>query len=736
MLYAAPPSTPHPRPTAPPLNELTDAPAADTPPRTERRPSKGSAAAPPTPDARAADPEGERAADGWTPEDAAALYHVAAWGEGYFGVNAEGHATVRPSLETPVAIDLDGVVKELLEEGVRFPALIRFQDLLTTRVVQLNEAFRVAREDAGYQGGYTGVYPIKVNQLREVVEEILEAGRPYGFGLECGSKAEFVATLPHLTDDATLLICNGYKDEGMLRMMLTFQGIGKNVLPVVEKYNEFETILRLGKEMGIEPRFGLRVRLATVGAGKWAQSSGDDSKFGVPTPELLAIVKRLEKEGREDALQLLHFHLGSQISDIQALKTATKEIARVYANLIRRGFAPTYLDAGGGLGVNYDAMPLGGGRGGVDYSMQEYANAIVFSVKEVCDHEEVPHPTLVTENGRALTAHHSVLIMEVLGTTSKITIEPKFSPRKRDHEIVQELYREYDGIRLDGDGRYNLGQLLEAYHDAVEQREKADALFAFGYLDLEQKALAEKLFWSICHAINERVRRVAPDWIPAELLELDERLTDQLLCDFSVFQSMLDYWSIGQRFPIMPIHRLDERPALRATIVDLTCDSDGKINRFVSPDGDKRHLEVHPLREGERYFLGCFLMGAYQDILGDTHNLFGSVTEAHVYADAGEEDGYYIENLIPGTTVEQMLARVQYFPQDLQKKMQQLLRKKSSEGVLRPKLATELLEQYRNQFGAYTYYEPVAADAPPGPGFTDDSPPAGARPRPAGDGAG
>lgn len=711
------------------MNEPTAAPAP--PARTERRPSPGAsvpAPAPPGPDALAQ--------DGWTPDDAAELYHVAAWGEGYFGVNDAGHATVRPSLETPVDIDLDEVVRELLDEGVRFPALIRFQDLLTTRVVQLNEAFRVARDEAGYEGGYTGVYPIKVNQLREVVEEILEAGRPYGFGLECGSKAEFVATLPHLADDETLLICNGYKDEGMLRMMLTFQSIGKNVLPVVEKFNEFETLLRLGVEMGVRPRFGLRVRLATVGAGKWAASSGDDSKFGVPTPELLAIVKRLEKEGLEDALRLLHFHLGSQISDIQALKTGVKEIARVYANLARRGFSVEYLDAGGGLGVNYDAAPLGGGRGGVDYSIQEYANAIVYSVKEVCDNEEVPHPTLVTENGRALTAHHSVLVVEVLGTTSKITIEPGFKPRKRDHEVVVELCRDWAAVRPENEARMGLGQLLEAYHDAVEERGKADALFAFGYLDLEQKALAEKLFWSICHAINDRVREASPDWIPAELIELDERLTDQLLCDFSVFQSMLDYWSIGQRFPIMPIHRLNEEPSLRATIVDLTCDSDGKVNRFVSPDGEKRHLEVHPLREGERYFLGCFLMGAYQDILGDTHNLFGSVTEAHVYADAEEEGGYYVETIIPGMTVEQMLARVQYFPQDLQQKMQKLLRKKSAEGRIRPKLATALLEQYRNQFGAYTYYEPVAADAPPGPGFADDAPPSGASPRSSGDGAG
>jgi len=666
---------------------------------------------------------GDGASAAWSPADSAALYHVDAWGEGYFGVNERGHATVTPSLDDPVSIDLHDVVEELLAEGVRFPALIRFQDLLKSRVVQLNEAFRVAREEAGYQGKYTGVYPIKVNQLREVVEDILEAGKPYGFGLECGSKAELIATLPHLTDDETLLICNGYKDEGMLRMMLTFQRIGKNVLPVVEKYHEFETLLRLADEADQSLRFGLRVRLASSGAGKWADSSGDDSKFGVPTPELLDLVRRIEKEGRADALQLLHFHLGSQISDIQALKTAVKEITRVYASLVRRGVPIRYLDCGGGLGVNYDAMPLGGGRGGVDYSMQEYANAIVYSVREVCDAEGVPHPTIVTENGRAITAHHSVLIVEALGLTSKHTAEPGFKPRKKDHELVQELFKMWDELRPDSGARLNLGQLLEAYHDTLEQREKADQLFAFGYLDLEQKALAERLFWSLCHAIHVRVTEANPDWLPAELQSLEDRLTDQLLCDFSVFQSMLDYWSIGQRFPVMPIHRLDEEPTVRTTIVDLTCDSDGKVARFISPEGEKRYLEVHPLREGERYFLGFFLMGAYQDILGDTHNLFGSVTEAHVYADSDEPGGYYVENLIPGTTVEQMLARVQYFPQDLQQKMHKLLRTKTSEGVIRPRVATELLERYRNQFGAYTYYEPVSHDAPPAPSFPDDAPP-------------
>lgn len=657
-------------------------------------------------------------APAWTPADAADLYHVRAWGEGYFAVNDAGHVSARPSLDTPVDVDLYEVVRELRAEGVKFPCLIRLQDLLHTRVIQLNRAFGAAIEEAGYAGGYTGVYPIKVNQLREVVEEILEAGQPFQFGLECGSKAELVATLPYLDDDETLLVCNGYKDETMLRLMLTLQGLEKNVVPIVEKFNEFEGIERLGRAMDLAPRYGLRVRLATSGAGQWASSSGDQSKFGVSTPEVLEIAAHLKKARRTEALVLLHFHLGSQITDIQALKHAIKEITRVYAHLVHMGLGVRYLDVGGGLGVNYDGMPLGGGRGGVDYSMQEYANAIVFAVKEVCDDEGVPHPTLVSENGRALTAHHSVLVVEALGATTKPAAGPDFRIRKKDHPIVQGLFKQWQELREEApsrnggpNGDLGLGRLLEAYHDAVEQRQSADALFAFGYLGLEGKARAEQLFWSVCHAINRRLHHADPDWLPPELTHLDDLLVDQVLCDFSVFQSMMDYWSIGQRFPIMPLHRLDEEPARRATLVDLTCDSDGKVSRFVSPEGDKRYLELHPLRDGEPYYLGVFLMGAYQDILGDTHNLFGGVTEAHVYADAEEEGGYFVENLIPGTTVEQMLARVQYFPQDLQQKMQALLRRKSRAGAIRPKAATDVLEQYRALFPAYTYYEPSTPSA-------------------------
>ncbi|CAN5525280.1 biosynthetic arginine decarboxylase [soil metagenome] len=645
----------------------------------------------------------------WSPTDSEALYHVRSWGESYFRINEAGNLTARPLHDKPDEIDLKQVVDALRDQGVTFPCLIRLQDLLATRLVQLYGAFQTAIKDAGFEGGYVGVYPVKVNQLREVVEELLEAGRPLGFGLECGSKAEMVATLPYLEGDETLLICNGYKDAQMMRMMLSFQGLGKNVIPVMEKYAEFETIVRLAREMRRKPRFGVRVRLSTSGAGKWADSSGANSKFGVPLPELLRIVERLEEEGMPEALRLLHFHLGSQITDVQALKTGVREITRVYAHLRKRGLPVQYLDVGGGLGVNYDAAPYaagssGGGKPGIDYSVQEYANAIVFAVQEVCESEGVEPPIIVTENGRALTAHHSVLVVEVLAASEKGGRTLQIEKREDEHEVSEALTTQL--ATLTSSETLRLGELLEYYHDAVEQREKADTLFGYGYLGLEDKARAEELFWAVCRAINARVHRSDPEWLPEELARLDDLLVDQYLCDFSVFQSMMDYWSIGQRFPIVPISRHEVFPDRRAILVDLTCDSDGKVDRFVSPDGDKQFLEVHALEKDEPYYLAVCLMGAYQDILGDTHNLFGSVTEAHVYADDEEPDGFFIENVIPGTTIEQMLARVQYFPYDLERRVHTLLREKSRDGVLRPKAATELLERYRALFRASTYYLP------------------------------
>ena len=609
-----------------------------------------------------------------------------------------------PTRDHIQAIDVHAVVEHLREESIAFPVLIRFQDVLQGRVTQLNEAFRQAISEFDYQNRYVGVYPIKVNQLHEVVQEVLDAGRPYGLGLECGSKAELVAALPHLEDDATPLLCNGYKDDVMLRLILTGQHLGKNIIPVMEKFDEFERLMRLAGEMEVSPRFGVRVQLATRGAGKWAASSGNQSKFGISVGDLLALIDRLRETDQLDALVLLHFHLGSQVSDIQTLKRAVKEITHVYAQLRQRGVPVQYIDVGGGLGVNYGST-YGIDDEAINYTLQEYANSVVYAVKEVCDDEEVPHPTLISESGRALTAHHSVLIVEALGAYQKKGVDPDFAATDEDDGTVRDLsyaLQQVQKVNLPPEAT-ELATLREAYHDTVEKRQEADTLFSLGYLPIEQLALAEQLYWTVCRAIHERIRDLDPDALPPELLALEDLLVDQYLCNFSVFQSILDHWSIGQRFPIMPIHRLDEAPSRRAQLVDLTCDSDGKVSHYIGHDPEQAYLDVHPLHEGEPYYLGFFLMGAYQDIMGDMHNLFGRPTEVHVYADDEEPDGYYIETLLPGATVEEMLAKVQYFPNDLHRRMNGLIRAKVAEKTIRPKTGVQILEQYVQTFKEMTY---------------------------------
>ncbi len=445
----------------------------------------------------------------------------------------------------------------------------------------------------------------------------------------------------------------------------------------------------------------MRVRLSTSGVGRWADSGGDLSKFGVSIPELLNLVDTLKREGKTDAFELLHFHMGSQISDIQTLKRAIKEITQIYVQLRKQGIPLKYLDVGGGLGVNYEAE-LTGAEASINYTLQEYANAIVYAVKEVCDAQEVEHPVLISESGRAITAHHSILVVEVLNSYKKDEALPDFKPSDKDHAIVRELYETLQWVQETPPDRFPI--LLEAYHDAVEKRHQAESLFSFGYLTLDQKALTERLYWTICRLINNRVHAGNPDWLPPELSVLDDHLVDQYLCDFSVFQSIIDHWAIGQTFPVMPIQRLDEMPSRRAVLIDLTCDSDGKVSSYVSSAEDKRFLELHELEGEDPYYLGFFLMGAYQDIMGDIHNLFGRVAEVHIYADEEEKDGYFIEKIIPGTTVEEMLAMVQYFPNDLHRRMENIIRTKVNEGVFRPKEGVELLEQYKKAFKQSTYY--------------------------------
>ncbi|MBA3563126.1 MAG: biosynthetic arginine decarboxylase [Gammaproteobacteria bacterium] len=647
----------------------------------------------------------------WSTAEAAELYRVDAWSDGFFRINEAGHVAVTPLPDSEIEIDLPRVVEDIRARNVSLPALIRFQDILQARVRRLNEAFREAIADAGYRNRYRGVYPIKVNQLHEVVEEVLEAGRPYGMGLECGSKAELVAALPHLEDDDALLVCNGVKDVMMLRSILAAQRLGKQVIPVVEKFSEFEEIMRLGAEMQLEPRFGARIRLATEGSGRWEASGGDRSKFGLSLPELVTLIERLENKGSLNAFVLLHFHLGSQIADIQILKSAVKEIAQCYAQLLKRNVPIRYLDVGGGLGVSHDA-PDSPSDYAVHYSLQEYANAVVFGVREVCEEQDVEQPVLISESGRAMTAHHSVLVVEVLGAYPKDFIDDDFKPGKEDHVTVHRLFDVWNRLKRTKKTRRTgnravraVDELLEAYHDAIELRRDASARFGMGYLPLEQKALTEQLFWSASMEILTRLSDHDLDVMPPEFQVLEEQLAEHYLCDFSVFQSIIDHWAIGQSFPILPIDRLDERPTRRAVLVDLTCDSDGKVSHYVSSNPDKRFIELHRLRNGEPYYLGFFMMGAYQDIMGDAHNLFGRVAEAHVYADAEEPGGYYIEKILPAMTIEEMLASVQYFPNDLQRRMNQIIRQKVEAGVIRPRVGTELLEQYMRHFSQSTYVD-------------------------------
>lgn len=638
----------------------------------------------------------------WSSSRSSEVYFVDAWGDGYFSVNEEGHVVVRPIRGADIEIDLFEVVRDLRERGIGFPALIRFQDLLKSRIEHLNEAFQEAIKEQPYRNRYEGVYPVKVNQLREVLEEILTAGTPYGHGLECGSKSELVATLPYLADRDLLLLCNGSKDRDMAQLMLSGQRLGKRVFPVLERIDELDLFVREAGAAGVSGSVGVRLRLTTQGAGLWSESGGEHSKFGLSLNELVDLVESIESESVPLELKLLHFHLGSQIADLETLTHAVEEATRVYTWLRSRGIAVEYLDVGGGLGVSYEA---GNQRalGAINYELDDYARAIVSTVGRVCDEDGAPHPVLVSESGRAVTAHHSVLIVQAVGSRSKAG--PSVDEvDEQDHALVRGIFELHQRVR-GNDGSDSIEEIEHIYVAARDlRREMADA-FRTGALDLEQKARFDRIYWSACADINRHTRAHDPTTVPDALRSLAGELVDHYQCNFSIFRSMVDYWAIGQRFPIMPVHRLDEPPTRRGILVDLTCDSDGKVDTFVSSAGDKRHLELHEVHPDAPYYLGLFLMGAYQDIMGDMHNLFGRVTEAHVYADESEPGSYYIEEILPGASVEEQLELVQYHSNDLERRMGDMIRKEVKAGRLRPKDGVKLLDQYRKLFRAMTYLD-------------------------------
>ncbi len=626
-------------------------------------------------------------------EDAIALYNVDRWGGGYFTVNKRGNVTVMPNGSSDQKIDLTEIIREAKARNLSFPLTVRFHDLLRDRVETINRAFADAIAESGYQNVYRGVFPIKVNQLREVVEEILDAGKPWHFGIEAGSKPELIAAMALHSDPESLIICNGYKDTSFIRNALVARKLGKIVILVVEKLEELKHILKVAAEMNVEPMIGLRVRLLSKGAGKWATSGGENAKFGLSTADLVRASDMLAENGLSQALKLVHFHVGSQVPDIGTIKRAVKEASRFYAKLSKMGHKIEYLDVGGGLGVDYD-----GSRTTFDsstnYSLNEYARDIVYSVMEVCNAEHVAHPTIVSESGRAIVAHHSVLIVETFGSIEKNSISTDtVTAEVGDPPLVQDIIELSENI-----GKKNR---LESLHDAQEIRERAQSMFDLGMLDLRAKARIETVYWQIAEEVVAMFRGMR--YIPEEVKEMEVALGDQFLCNFSVFQSLLDHWALGQLFPVMPISRLNELPDRNATMVDITCDSDGKVSKFVDLQDVKETLPVHRWVPGEPYYMGFFLVGAYQDIMGDMHNLFGRVNEMHIYLDEDEDAGYYVEEVLPGSTIGQVLTLTQWDTNELARRIKAQVDAAIKSDRLKPNEAMKLLDDYEKSLNTYTY---------------------------------
>ena len=624
----------------------------------------------------------------WTIKDASELYNVDGWGKDFFSINDAGHVQVTPQGVGKGAIDLKELVEDLKSRGCNLPILIRFSDILKFRIEQLFGAFAAAIAEHDYKGRFRGVYPIKVNQQRHVVEELVEYGAPHGLGIEAGSKPELLVALALHENPDGYILCNGYKDKAYIETALLAQKLGRHVIITVDRAQEIDTILACSRELDIRPVIGVRARLSTKGAGKWVESTGDRSKFGLTTGEMVDAVEKLKSEGMLDCLQLLHFHIGSQITAIRAIRDAMREASRIFVELHMMGANMRIIDCGGGLGVDYDGSRTNF-HSSVNYTLAEYARDIVSEISDACAAKNVPHPDIVTESGRALVAHHSVLVFNVLGSNAILGGETPELVGEGEHRIIQQLYETYVNV--------STKNFQENYHDALQLKEEAVAAFTLGVLGLRERARVEQLFWGVCERILKIVRDLP--YVPDDLEGLERQLTDTYYCNFSLFQSMPDHWAVNQLFPAMPIERLDQQPTRQAILADLTCDSDGKIDKFIDLRDVKHFLPLHALN-GETYHIATFLVGAYQEILGDLHNLFGDTDAVHVKL---ADDGYSVQHVVEGDSVTEVLSYVQYNKDDLIARVRRAVEVALREKRLTMAESGRLMKRYEEGLEGYTY---------------------------------
>ncbi len=626
----------------------------------------------------------------WRIEDSAELYNIKGWGSGYFSINDKGNAVVKPS-KSGTEIDLKDLIDELQIRDVSMPVLLRFPDILDHRIESISKCFEQASLEYNFTGKYYNIYPIKVNQMRPVVEEIMRYGKKFNIGLEAGSKPELHAVLAFTMNPEALIICNGYKDEDFIELALLAQKMGKNIYIVVEKLNELKLIISISKKLKIKPNIGIRIKLASSGSGKWEESGGDQSKFGLNASELIEAIEIAEGYAMLDCIKLIHFHLGSQITKIRKIKSGLRECSQFYVQLKKMGCGIEYVDIGGGLGVDYDGS-RSTSPNSINYALQEYANDAISMMQDACEKNELAHPNIITESGRSLTAHHSLLVFDVLETTTLPSWDYDYEITDADHEIVRELFKIHEAL--------SPSNMLEAWHDALQMREDALDLFSLGLMELKNRALTERLFWGITMEINRLALELKH--IPEEFRVLSKMLADKYFCNFSLFQSLPDSWAIDQIFPIMPIHRLQEKPVRSATLQDITCDSDGKIDRFIGIRDYANYINLHELKKEEPYYLGVFLVGAYQEILGDLHNLFGDTNAVHVVV---KDDEYEIKQIIDGETIAEVLDYVQFDAKKLVRTMETWVTSAVKQGVISATEGKEFLANYRSGLYGYTYLE-------------------------------